>query len=34
MAPDNKGKVVKTKQLEALERLGHRELNLDEYERV
>lgn len=34
MAPDKKDNVVKAKQLEALKRLGHNELKLDEYERV
>lgn len=34
MAPDKKDNVVKAKQLEALKRLGHSELKLDEYERV
>ena len=34
MAPDKKDSVVKAKQLEALKRLGHSELKLDEYERV
>jgi len=34
MLPDNrKDEKVKAKQLEALERLGHRQLELDEYER-
>lgn len=34
MVPDKKDNVVKAKQLEALKRLGHNELKLDEYERV
>lgn len=34
MAPDKKENVVKAKQLEALKRLGHSELKLDEYERT
>ena len=34
MAPDKKDSVVKAKQLEALKRLGHTELKLDEYERL
>jgi len=33
MVPDKKDNVVKAKQLEALKRLGHNELKLDEYER-
>ncbi|KAF9478209.1 ATPase [Pholiota conissans] len=33
VAPDKKDNVVKEKQLEALKRLGHKELILDEYER-
>jgi hypothetical protein len=34
MAPDRKDIVVKAKQLEALKRLGHSGLELNEYERV
>ena len=34
MVPDKKDNVVKAKQMEALKRLGHNELKLDEYERV
>ena len=34
MAPDRKDNAVKAKQLEALKRLGHSELKLDEYERM
>ena len=34
MAPDKKDNAVKAKQLEALKRLGHSELKLDEYERM
>ncbi|KAF8955262.1 P-loop containing nucleoside triphosphate hydrolase protein [Flammula alnicola] len=33
VSPDKKESVVKTKQMEALKRLGHHELKLDEYER-
>ncbi|KJA23297.1 hypothetical protein HYPSUDRAFT_40129 [Hypholoma sublateritium FD-334 SS-4] len=33
VAPDKKDSVVKAKQMEALKRLGHKELDLDEYER-
>ncbi|CAA7261543.1 unnamed protein product [Cyclocybe aegerita] len=33
MAPDKKDSAVKAKQMEALKRLGHSELKLDEYER-
>lgn len=33
VSPDKK-EVVKTKQLEALKRLGHLDLKLDEYERA
>ena len=32
-SPDKKDNVVKAKQMEALKRLGHHELKLDEYER-
>jgi len=32
-SPDKKDSVVKAKQMEALKRLGHHELKLDEYER-
>lgn len=34
MGPDKKGNGVKAKQLEALKRLGHTGLELDEYERM
>jgi hypothetical protein len=34
LSPDKKDNVVKAKQMEALKRLGHLELKLDEYERV
>ena len=34
IVPDKKDSVVKAKQLDALKRLGHSELKLDEYERV
>jgi hypothetical protein len=34
IAPDKKDSVVKEKQMEALKRLGHTELKLDEYERM
>ena len=34
MSPDKKDNVVKAKQMEALKRLGHLELKLDEYERT
>ncbi len=33
LAPDKKDSVVKEKQMEALKRMGHTELKLDEYER-
>ena len=34
VAPEKKDSVVKAKQMEALKRLGHKELDLDEYERT
>ena len=34
LSPDKKDNVVKAKQMEALKRLGHLELKLDEYERT
>jgi hypothetical protein len=34
IAPDKKDNVIKEKQLEALKRLGHSDLKLDEYERT
>lgn len=34
LSPDKKDSAVKAKQMEALKRLGHLELKLDEYERA